>query len=135
MTPKTIILLISTAAALSAPAVGSAQSYYQQQYRPQPYYGQRGGDYYNRRRVAFRGYPEFRSITAHIRSEIDDGVNNDLLAADDAAAFNQQLRNIQARELREYRVHGWNLPESDRADIRSQLDDLDRLVDQTRDEP
>ena len=187
MSPKTILLLAASTAALSLPLVGSAQGYYgqpggdqsyqprsdqpyygqpdadqsyqprgDQSYQPrgdQPYYGQpdgdqsyqpRGdqsyygqprGDWYSRGRITVRGYPEFRQVEAHIRSEINDGVREDLLAPEDAADFNRRLRAIQGRELREYRAHGWNLPDYDRAAIRRQLDALDSLVDQTRDEP
>ena len=143
MSPKTLLLLAASAAALSLPLVGYAQPYYgqsggyQSQYGQPGYqsqYGQPRGDWYGRR-ARFRGYPEFRQIEAHIRGEINDGARDDLLAPEDVADFNQQLRAIQLREQQEYRSHGWNLPQDDRAAIRSQLDTLDSLVDQTRDEP
>lgn len=129
------------------------QGYYGQPYGDEQYYGQpdgdqrypsRGegqysdqprGDWYGDRRTSFRGYPEFRRVEAHIRAEISDGVREDLLAPEDAAEFYHRLRDIQVREQREYRAHGWNLPGDDRADIRRQLDNLDGLVDRTRDEP
>ena len=160
MSPKTIVLLTASAAALFLPLVASAQGYYGQPggdqsnqprgdqgaYQPDgdqgypsrgepSYYGQPRGDWYGDRRISFRGYPEFRRVEAHIRSEVSDGVREDLLAPEDAAEFNRRLRSIQVREQREYRAHGWNLPGYDRAEIRRQLDDLDGLVDRTRDEP
>ncbi|MFI4965038.1 MAG: hypothetical protein ACHP9T_06690 [Caulobacterales bacterium] len=110
------------AAALALPAAASAQ------YQPR-------GDFDRDQRTYFRGYPEFRTEEMHIRREIDDGVREDLLEPEDAADFRDQLRRIQAREAREFREHGRDLPDSDRAEIRAQLDELDRLVDQTRDEP
>lgn len=131
MNSKTLVLLAVGAAAISLPLAGSAQSYYGHQ----TYYGQTRGDYYSRRRVRFYGYPEFRGIEAHIRSEINDGVTGDMLAPEDAADLRQQLRNIQIHEAQEFRAHGWNLPDDDRATIQSELTTLDSLVDQTRDEP
>jgi len=83
----------------------------------------------------YAGYPEFRPIEAHIQDEIASGVREDLLEPEDAASFSQQLQDIQGRETREYRMHGRSLPDNDRAQISSQLDDLDRRVDQTRNEP
>jgi hypothetical protein len=83
----------------------------------------------------FGGYPEFRSIETRIQNEITSGVREDLLEPDDAASFSQQLQDIQGREARDYRVHGRDLPDDDRAQISSQLDDLGRRVDQTRNEP
>ncbi len=132
-TTKTLILA-AAAFTLALPAAAWAQPYYGQPRASQPYYGPHHGDAYGRRRATFRGYPEFRQVEAHIRGEINQGVADDLLAPEDAADFRQQLRDIQLRELRTYRAYGWNLPENDRAMLRNQLDQLDRLVDQTRDE-
>jgi hypothetical protein len=153
MTPKTLVLLAIGAAALAMPAAASAQSEYRPSYgQPsygQPTYGQYGygqpsydrgyqqpqGDWYQGRRTRYRGYPQFRPIEAHITREIQDGVREDTLAQDDARDLMGQLRQIQAEEYREYRVHGWNLPEDDQVRIRSELGQLDQLVDQTRAEP
>ena len=146
MTPRTMILLAASVAALALPAAASAQPYNgQTEYRPQPQYdGQRGygqpdygqphGDWRQPRRGRFTGYPQFRRVEAHIRQEIQEDVREDLLARDDAADLMGQLRQIQMQEAREYRVHGWNLPNDDQARIGAELDQLDRLVDQTRDE-
>lgn len=126
MTPRTAVLLVAGLAALSLPIAASAQSW--------------GGDYASGRsysyggRYAFRGYPEFRSVKAHIRSEIRQGLEEGWLDEDQAQDFNQQLRQIQQNEAQEYRAHGWNLPENDRADIRSGLQELDQAVDEARDE-
>jgi hypothetical protein len=124
MTPRKFILFAAGLAALAIPAAASAQ-----------YYAQPRGDFYQGRRSYFRGYPEFRNEEMHIRQEIDEGVREDLLAPEDAADFRDRLRQIQVREAREFREHGRYLPDYDRAAIRAQLDELDRLVDQTRDEP
>lgn len=69
------------------------------------------------------GFAEFRGVEDHIRREIDDGVRDDLLDRRDAADFHDQLRRIQALEARQ------------KAEIRAQLDQLDRDVDRTRNEP
>ena len=156
MTPKTMILLAASAAALVLPAAAGAQPYNgQTEYRPQPQYdgqpgygprdgqrdygqsqyGQPRGDWRQTRRRSFAGYPQFRRVEANIRQEIQDGVRDDILAGDDAADLMGQLRQIQMQEYREYRVHGWNLPNYDQMRIGSSLDRLDQLVDQTRNEP
>ena len=139
MSPKTIMLMAASAAALIAPAAASAQPYYGQYGQGsngygQPTYGQPHGDYNRGRRDRQGVYPQFRGIEQHIRSEIYDGVREDLLQRDDAQDLLAQLRDIQAQELREYRVHGWNLPYEDQTRIQQRLNELDRLVDQTRDE-
>lgn len=126
------------AATLVIPGAAAAQQYYSprdiQPYYAQ-YYGQPRGDYYGRWRGRFGGYPEFRGIEDHIRREIQDGVREDLIEPDDARDLYGQLRAIQGQEAREFRVHGWNLPDDDRYRLRSQLQQLDALVDQIRDEP
>ncbi|MEO8812894.1 MAG: hypothetical protein ABI376_08300 [Caulobacteraceae bacterium] len=45
-----------------------------------------------------------------------------MIASDDAKDLMGQLRHIQTQEMRQFRVHDWNLPEDDRTRIRSQLD-------------
>lgn len=134
---KNSLLSIAGAAALLVPAAASAQGYYGQGYNR---YGdgydrgyERGGDYRPSR--AFPGYPEFRGLEEHIRAEIRDSLRQDLIERDDARDLFQQLRDIQAQEAREFRVHGWNLPNDDRYRIRTRLEQLDRLVDQIREEP
>jgi hypothetical protein len=146
MTPRTMILLAAGAAALAAPAAASAQQY-GAPYDSRPYYGQSGeygqprGDYgqprgdYGRRARSFRGYPEFRSLEMHIRDEIQQGLRDDTLDRDGAEDLYGRLQQIRDREMREYRVHGWNLPYDDRMRIREDLQRLDQEVDQTRAEP
>ncbi len=80
-------------------------------------------------------YPQFRPIEAHIMREIQDGVREDTLMPDDAHDLMAQLRRVQYDEMREYRVHGWNLPYDDQARIHAELDRLDHAVDETRAEP
>ena len=126
------------AAGLVIPGVAAAQAYaapgYGQIYHA-PYYGERRADYDDGRRVQYGSYPEFRGIEQHIRREIVEGVREDLIERDDARDLFGQLREIQAQESREFRVHGWNLPDDDRYRIRSELQRLDALVDQIRAEP
>ena len=88
-----------------------------------------------RRRAGSGTYPQFKSIEAHIRQEIHEALRDDVLEPDDARDLMQQLRGIQFQELREYRVHGWNLPYDDQVRLRAQLSRLDRQVDETRNEP
>jgi hypothetical protein len=132
---KTAGLVALGLVALAAPGVAGAQQGYAsvagQVYMAQ-YDGQPRGDWY--RRWRFAGYPEFRGIEDHIRREIQDGVRQDLIERDDARDLMGQLRDIQTSEAREYQVHGWNLPGDDRERLRARLDQLDRLVDQIRDE-
>src|ERR1700758_5087960 len=116
-------------AGLVVPSMASAQAYYGygQSYQAQ-YYGQPRGDYYGSRWGGrFGGYPEFRGIEEHIRREIQEGVREDLIEPDDARDLFWQLRDIQGQEAREFRVHGWNLPDDDRYRIRSRLQQLDAL--------
>lgn len=124
------------AATLIIPAAASAQAYYGGYGGPyNPYYGQPRGDYSERWRGRFPGYPEFRGIEAHIRREIQDGLRQDLIEPDDARDLFGQLRRIQAQEAREFSVHGWDLPEDDRYRLRSELQQLDARVDEIRNEP
>ncbi|RAK60790.1 hypothetical protein DJ021_13725 [Phenylobacterium hankyongense] len=130
---KNAALAAFAAAVLAAPAAAAAQPYYSHPYgrldRAQ-YDAPPRGDWYQGGRSRFRGYPEFRGVEAHIREEIVDGVRDDLIDRDDARDLMEQLHDIQLQEAREFRVHGWNLPEDDRNRIRAQLDQLDQLVDQ-----
>lgn len=133
------VLAAIGAAGLVVPSMASAQAYYGhaygQGYQVQ-YYGQPRGDYYgNGWGRRFGGYPEYRGIEQHIRSEIQEGVREDLIEPEDARDLFGQLRDIQGQEAREFRVHGWNLPDDDRYRLRSQLQQLDAEVDQVRAEP
>ena len=139
MNPKKTLLLVLGAAALTLPAAASAQQYYNSQpgysgpQYGQSYYGQPHGDYQRRSgRYRFAGYPEFRGIEAHIRQEIWESVREDMIEPEDARDLTSQLRDIQIEEAHEFGVHGWNLPDDDRARIDDQLTQLDQLVDQTR---
>jgi hypothetical protein len=137
MTRKQLILYAIGAASLALPGAASAQEYYGQSYG-QPYYGQPHyeqphGDWYGRR-YGFRGYPEFQGIENHIRREIEESARDDMIERDDAQDLMDQLRQIQMQEAREFSFHGWNLPDDDRARIHAQLDRLDHVVDETRDE-
>ena len=139
MTSKRMILFAVGAAVLALPAAASAQPY------GQPYYGQRydqpygqpRGDYdraYGSGYRGFQGYPEFRGLETHIRQEIQESVREDMIEPDDARDLMGQLQQIRYQEMREFRVHGWNLPDDDRERIRAQLDRLDQVVDETRDQ-
>lgn len=122
------------AAALILPAAASAQQYYGDRDQPNysQSYGQNRGDY---GRSQARGYPEFRGIEEHIRREILEGMQDGSIERDDAHDLFGQLRDIQSHEAREFRVHRWNLPDDDRYRLRSQLQQLDQLVDRIRAEP
>ena len=100
----------------------------------QPTYPRSSGDYYSSRQT-WGVYPQFRGIEQHIRTEIYSSVRDDMIARDDAQELLGQLRSIQNEELREYRVHHRNLPYDDQQRIQGRLNQLDQLVDQTRDEP
>jgi hypothetical protein len=141
MTPKKMTLLAIAAASLGLPAVAAAQQYGQPDYGrryggyDQPYGGPRGD--YDRaygRRYGFQGYPEFRDIEDHIRQEIRESVRDDMIEPDDARDLMSQLQQIRYQEQREFQVHGWRLPDDDRERIGDRLQQLDHLVDETRDE-
>lgn len=113
------------AGALAAPIAASAQSW--------------GGGDYSRGwnygyRQSFRGYPQFQGIKSHIRQEIRQGLDEGWLDEDQVQDLTQRLQSEQWQESREYRFHGWNLPYDDQARLRDQLNELDRTVDQARDE-
>lgn len=139
---KQALLAAIGAASLALPAAASAQGYYAQGYSGRGYYAQGygggyyapRGDYYGARR-RFAGYPEFRGVEDHIRREIQEGVREDLIEPEDGRDLFGQLRDIQRQEAREFQVHGWQLPDDDRYQIASRLNQLDRLVDQIRAEP
>ena len=142
------ILGLLGAAALSIPLAAHAQQYGGQE-RPyeggQPGYGQPPGygpqgDYYGEHRRdwwgrGFNGYPEFRGEEDHIRREIWQAVREDMIDQGDARELMDHLRDIQRQEAWEFRAHGWNLPDDDRARIRERLNYLDRQVDRIRQEP
>jgi hypothetical protein len=139
-----MILLAASAAALAAPAAASADPYgnrydnrpyngqYGGYYQPRGDYGRGYGDYGAR---SFPGYPQFRGIETHIRGEIQNGLRDDTLDRDGAGELFAQLQQIRYDEMREFRVHGWNLPYDDQMRIHEELQQLDRQVDQTREEP
>jgi len=114
------------AGALAAPVAASAQSWW-------------GGGDYNRGwnygdRQSFRGYPQFQGIKSHIRQEIRQGLDDGWLDEDQAQNLYQNLRAEQWDEAREFRYHGWNLPYDDQARLNGRLSQIDRSVDQARDE-
>ena len=119
---KTIML--GLAAATLFGSVASAQGW-------QSDYGSRWGD---QPRYSFRDYPEFRGEISHIRQEVREGLNEGWMDDEQARDLGWQLRQIQRREAQEFRTHGWELPDDDRAEIRSQLNQLDRTIDEARDE-
>ncbi len=143
MRPKKILLFAIGAASLALPAAAAAQQYDQPYARPyggydQPYGGGPRGDYdrsYGGRYGGFQGYPEFRGIENHIRQEIWQSVREDMIEPDDGRDLMNQLQQIRYQEQREFQVHGWQLPDDDRARIHERLDRLDHVVDQIRDEP
>ena len=136
MNPKTILLMALGAASIALPA--AAQSWYGGGY-DRPGYGWGHGDYYgggwrDRGDWRFPGYPEFRGAEDHIRREIWDALRERSIDRDDARDMMARLDGVRAEEAREFQVHGWNLPWDDRARIRAQLDQLDRMADRLGDE-
>ena len=119
---KTVILGLAAAALFGTAA--SAQGW------NGDYGSQWGGQY----RQSFRDYPEFRDEISHIRQEIRESVNEGWMDDDRARDLGWRLRRVQRREAQEFQAHGWNLPNDDRAEIRSQLNEIDRSVDEARDE-
>lgn len=118
---KTVILGLAAATLIGSAA--SAQGWSGD-------YGSRWGD---QSRYSFRDYPEFRGEISHVRQEIREGVNEGWLDDDQARNLGWRLRQVQRREAQEFRAHGRTLPDDDRADIRSQLNEIDRAVDEARD--
>jgi hypothetical protein len=82
----------------------------------------------------FSGYPEFRRSEAHIAHAIQEGLSDNSLHQNEAADLNGRLQRIRDHEMRVFHEHGWNLSDSDRAEIRQELDQLDRWVDEIRQE-
>ena len=158
MTLKKLSLAAIGVAVLALPAMASAQQSYgqrddQQGYnRPtddrqnydRPNYDQngydrhddhgRGDDYRGRRDYGRGSYPQFRGMEQHIRSAIERAVRADMIQRDDAPDLMNQLRQIQYQEQREMSRHGYNLPRDDEQRIREQLAQLDRQVDEMRQE-
>lgn len=151
MTSKKIGLLILGAAVLAAPIAASAQQYEdrrdeQQGYDRQAYdqhdnrqgYGRDRDDDQERgnygRGQGYGSYPQFRGFEQHIREAIMSAVREDIIERDDARDLMTQLRRIQYQEQREFRVHGWNLPQDHEERLREQLRQLDHRVDEVRGE-
>jgi len=140
MTPKKITLVAVNVVSLLLPMAAAAQQYDQPSYGRGRYdqsYGGPRGDYYRSwgdgaRR--FQGYPEFRGIESHIRQEIWQSVRDDMIERDNARDLLNQLQQIRYQEQREFRVHGWRLPDGDRYRLRAQLEQLNHAVDEMRDE-
>lgn len=141
---KQAILCALGAASLAIPGVSSAQSYYGQgdRYDSNGGYAGQGedrGDYqngYNHYGYGhFNGYPEFRGLEQHIRSEIIQSRRQDMIDQDGAQDLLNQLREIKIDQNREFQRHGWQLPDDDRYRIRSAYERLDREVDRIRQEP
>ena len=125
---KRLILGLAAATLTATALPAAAQNWYGG-------YGSYGGDYQRSRYgYGFQDYPEFRGEIAHIRGEIRQGINEGWLDDGQSRQLSWRLRQVQSREQREFRYHGWNLPDDDRAQIRSQLDQLDHWVDQIRDQ-
>jgi hypothetical protein len=110
----------------------SEDGQYRRGYEPDQGYGPPRGDWDQGQPAAFRGYPEFTRIEAQISREIEQGLSDNSLDRNGAADLNARLQRIQDHEMREFEEYGWNLPEGDRAQIRQELDQLDRWVDETR---
>ena len=119
------IAIIALAAATALAGAAHAQGYDRHDR-----YGYQGGDYYGR--TGGWDYPQFRDVSWHIRSEIQQGLRDGWLDADRADEFTRQLRRIQYQEMAEYREHGWSLPQWRRDAIRDRFDRLDHALDWAR---
>jgi len=97
-------------------------------------YDQPRGDWNPGDQAEFAGYPEFRRTEGHIVRSIQEGLSDNSLHQNEAADLNGRLQRIRDHEMRVFRAEGWNLPDSDRAEIRQELDQLDRWVDEIRGE-
>ena len=133
MSIKISLLAAASLAALALPLAASAQSwnqgYWNQGYTAGGDYRPNWGDGHG-----FSGYPQFQGEKQHIRAEIREGLSEGWLDRDEAGDFYRQLRFVQVREAREFREHGWSLPSWDAQSIRASLDQLDRAIDQRRDQ-
>jgi hypothetical protein len=85
--------------------------------------------------VRSQGDPELAGVEARIRQAIREGVQDDLIQRDDARDLERQLQDIQSREQREYQREGYRLSDYDRRMFRSELNQLDRQVDDIRNQP
>jgi hypothetical protein len=125
MTFRNKLLAALAVGLLASPVAAAAQSW-----------GGYGGDYrgdYGYRQD-FRGYPEFQGLKSHIRQEIREGLSEGWLDRGQGRDMYRRLDWVQRREQREFREHGWRLPEGDRDQIRSMLNQIDRSIDEARDE-
>ncbi len=94
----------------------------------------RGGDYYRGSLPSwFRGFPEFAGVRDHLKQEIREGRREGWLSEERAQRFVDRYRDVERDEYREFREHGWNLPERERDQFRQRLADLDQRLDQARD--
>ena len=118
------LLITAGLAAMALPAAASAQAWGDGDY------GRPGWD----RGYGFAGYPQFRDEKAHIRAEIREGLYEGWLDRGQARDFNNRLQWTQRREAREFQEHGWSLPDWDQQSIRASLDQIDRAIDQARDQ-
>ena len=125
MKPRDKLLAALALGVLATPVAAAAQAW-----------GGYGGDYRGdyTYRQAFRGYPEFQGLKSHIRQEIREGLDDGWLDQDQARDMYRRLDWVQRREQREFGEHGWRLPPGDREQIRSSLRQIDRSIDEARDE-
>lgn len=96
-------------------------------------YGQPYGDSDSRPGAQY-AYPQFRGLEAHIQRAVSEAMRDNRLGADEGRGLMHRLHEIQRQEAREFGGHGWNLPYPDQQRIGGQLRELDRQVDQLRDE-
>jgi hypothetical protein len=91
----------------------------------------RGGDYAR----GGQGDPDLVRRETRIEQQIREGVRDDLIQRDDARDLEGELRDIQSREQSQYRRSGYRLSDYDRRAFMSELNQLDRQVDDIRNQP
>jgi hypothetical protein len=128
MKSKQLVLCALGAAALAQPNAASARYFGRLSYGhiPEASY---------QTRVSFGPYPEFRSTEMRILERIRSGAKEKRLEPAAAAALMTQLQKIQARELEAHRAYGAALPDAQRLEIGSGLQQLDKLLEGGGDTP
>jgi len=76
-------------------------------------------------------YAQFDRLERHIADQIRGAARDGLIEPDDARDLSDRLREIEDRQRSEYRRYGGRLPPDDEHAIGSDLQRLDRLVDET----
>lgn len=142
MTIKRNLIVAAGLAALLLPMAASADSWggyggqwmsQDNAWRDRDDGDRQAGDYYDDGRAWFHGFPEFAGIRSHLKQEIREGLEDGWLSQERAQRMVARYRDIERDEYREFREHGWNLPDRERAEFRDRLSALDHRLDMARD--